>query len=212
MAVITVSRQYGSNGAAIARLIAERLGYRLLGREMVDAIAERAGVTPEAAQFLDERGFGWGGGLIHSLLMGFQGQAIDQETYRLIACRLIREAAAQDNLVVLGRGGQIVLAGRPNTFHVHVVAPFADRVAEISRRERTGVQAAERRVRETDDQRSRYVRAIGSRDWSDATLYHLVVNVRRMTPGEAADLIFRAAQGVGVLKGPLAAVSGRQGT
>ena len=67
MAVPTVSRQQGSGGSPVARPVANELGFRLLDRELVDAVAERAGVRSETARFLDERAHGWAYGLIYSI-------------------------------------------------------------------------------------------------------------------------------------------------
>lgn len=203
MAVITVSRQNGSNGGTVARLIAAKLGYRVLGRELVDAVAERIGVPPSAALPFDERGLGWTAGIVHSLLMGFQGQAVNQETCTYIACQLIHEAAEQGDLVILGRGSQAVLAGVPGVFHVYVVAPLEDRVREICQRERLEANEARRRIRDTDAARARYVRAIGKRDWADPDLYDLIINTHRLTPEAAADLVILAAEAAGVLQRPL---------
>jgi len=199
MAVITISRQYGSNGAAIARLISSQLGFRLLDRDLVDAVAAKAHIPSGVARSLDERTYDWASGLVQSVLFALRGQAVTPESYRCLANRLIREAAKQGNLVILGRAARLVLGVGPGTFHVHVVAPIEDRVAEISRRERIGPDEARRRIWEVDKGRADYVHAVGRRDWQDPTLYDLIVNTHRLSAEDAASLIVDAARRAGVI-------------
>jgi len=200
MIAITVSRQLGSGGATVARLVAGELGFRVLDRELVDAVAARAGVSPETAQALDEQAYGWASGLIHSFLLALRGQQFDQESYHYIADRLIREAAGRENLVILGRAGQVVLGFRPGTFHVHVVAPIEDRVARVAARDRIGVEEARAKIADSDEARRRYVYAAGQRDWSDPVLYDLVLNTHRLAPEAAAALVVNAARQAGVVR------------
>lgn len=200
MAVITISRQLGSGGSAVAQLVADRLGFRILDRELVDAVAARAGVSPAAARSLDERAYGWASALVYSLLLAFQGQQLTQESYQYLATRLIREAAARENVVILGRAGQVVVGSRPDAFHVHVVAPIEERVARIAERKRLTHEQARKLIAETDEGRRTYVWAVGQRDWADPLLYDLIVNTHRLSPNAVATLVVEGARSAGVVR------------
>lgn len=199
MAAITLSRQLGSGGATIAHLVASQLGLHVLGRELVDAVAERAGVPTAVAEALDEQSYGWAGSLIHSLLLAFQGHQMTQESYYYVAAQVIREAATRDNVVILGRAGQVVLGFEPRTFHVHVVAPLDDRAARIAARDGVTEEEALRRIRESDEDRRRYVWAVSRRDWEDPLLYDMVINTHRLDPPMAAGLIVAASRLAGIV-------------
>lgn len=200
MAAITISRQLGSGGGFIARLVAAELGFRVLDRELVDAIAVRAGISIEAARSLDEEAYDWASAFVRSLLDGVRGQPITQESYRFIAARVIRQAVADDDVVVLGRAGQVVLGFAPRTLHVHVVAPLPDRVAFVAKREGTTLEKAQKRVEDSDVARRRYVFLAGHRDWEDPLLYDLIVNTHRLTPETAAGMIVDAARRAGLVR------------
>ncbi len=197
MAVITISRQLGSGGSDVARLVAGELGYRLLDRELIDTAAEQAGVSPDVARCLDEQAHGWAYGLTYSLLLGFQGHPVSEESYRIQVSRLIREAAAADDVVIVGRGGQAVLAGRPNVCHVHVVAPLADRIARVVTTRAVGPDDARRLIHDSDECRRRYVHGINQRDWNDATLYDLILNTHLLSFEVAAQLVVDGARRLG---------------
>ncbi len=193
MAAITISRQLGSGGAAIAELVAQRLGFRLLDRELVDAIAARAGVSVETARSFDETYLDPLEAINYSFLLSLERERISPESYQYTASQLIREAATSRSVVVVGRAGQVVLGRYPDTLHVRVVAPFEDRVARVVERDRVGTQEAQRRVKESDEGRRQYVWSVGRRDWDDPLLYDLVVNTHRVRLEAAAKLISEAA-------------------
>ncbi len=200
MAVITVSRQYGSSGGRIARLVAQELGFRLLDRELVDSVAAQAHILPEVAHSLDERAYDWATGLVQSILFALRGQTVTPESYRCLANQFIRRAAKEGDLVILGRAARFVLGAGPGTFHVHVVAPIEDRVAEISRREGIGHDEARRRIWEVDRSREEYVRAVSRRDWQDPVYYDLVLNTHRLAPEDAALVVIEAARAAGAIQ------------
>ena len=199
MGVITISRQYGSNGAAIARIIASRLGYRYVDREIVDAVALRAGVSLPAVEALDEVGYGWASSLVHSVLSAFQGNEITQESYLYISNTFIREAAAQGNVVIVGRAAQVVLGRRPGVLHVNVVAPTEDRAREIARREGIDEEHALHRIDEVDRTRARYVLKVSKRNWLDPGLYDLIINTHDLDVESAAGVVIDAAIRQGIV-------------
>jgi cytidylate kinase len=199
MAAITISRQLGSGGASVARLVASELGYRVVDRDLVDAIAARAGVSVSTARSLDEQADNWAGGFIRSLLLGIQGQQITQESYTYIAAQVIRQAVDTENVVILGRGGQVVLGLTPGTFHVHIVAPERDRIARVSSRDGITPDQARKRMHESDAARRRYVSLAGQREWDDPLIYDLVVNTHRLSVETVAGIIVDAARRAGTI-------------
>jgi cytidylate kinase len=202
MAVITISRQLGSGGATIARAVSKELGFHLLDRELVDLVARYHSASPEAVRALDERASGWATSIVSSVLQALQGQQITQESYNYVAARVIHEAAESENVVILGRGAQVVLGKTPGTFHVHVVASIEERVARIVARDKIGPAEARREIQESDEERRRHVRALGPREWDDPLLYDLILNTDRLTPETGAGVVIYAARAAGMVSGP----------
>ena len=202
MAVITISRQLGSFGSIIAHLVAEDLGFHLLDSEIVDAVAERAHVPTAVADGVDERAFRGASGLFYSLLVGIQNGRLTPEAYVYFATQVIREAAAREDLVVLGRAGQVAVGRNPRAFHVHVVASMEARVARLVEREHGTKLEARRILSESDDFRRAYVWAAGQRTWDDPTLYDLVLNTTRLSPTFAAAMVVESAREASVVPRP----------
>ncbi len=182
--VLTVAREYGSGGADIAWRISERLGWKLLDRALVDAIARAAQVDPELVRQYDERIDSWihrvsRRGLWHGAFEGVPALSataiFDCETMTALARSLIENAYTEGKCVIVGRGGQCVLQSRKEAFHVFIYAPCADRVSRVGRRVPAGTDI-ESLIRATDRQRAGHIRAHFGCNWSDPHLYHMLIS------------------------------------
>jgi cytidylate kinase len=181
--VVTVAREYGSGGAAVAARLAARLGYQLLDRTLIRRIAEVARVDPAVAAKLDEQVDPWVQRVGRALWRGgFEAlvdvdpdAVVDAERLATLSGRVIEEAAAVGECVIVGRGGQCVLRGRDDVFHVFVYGRREERIVRL--RERLGPGAdPELALDQTDRERTAYVRRYYGEDWLAPRLYHLMVN------------------------------------
>src|SRR6266480_6245055 len=139
--IITITRQYGSGGSAVAKRAADALGWTLIDNEFVEEVARLAGLPPEEVAQREERAPGLLERLARTLAVGSPEMFItsaappqveaDESTIVKMTERVIAEAAAEGRVVLVGRGAQAVLATRPNALHVYVIAsmPFRRRVA-----------------------------------------------------------------------------------
>lgn len=205
MAVITISRQYGSGGSDIAKLVAERLGWTLIDNQFVDKVAARAGLSTEEVERHEERVPSLIERLARALAVsspemfpaaGDPTVATLPSEDRLVRLTqaVIAEAVAHGDVVMVGRGAQAHLAERANTLHVYVVAPREQRVGAIMQRLGVAQRDAQKALDETDEGRRRYVKQHYGREWENAANYDLVVNTGRFTYHQAAELIVEAAR------------------
>jgi len=186
MSALTISRQVGSRGDEVAALVARELGWKVISRDLINAAAVAAGVPQVALAEVDELS-----------LLGIRPSAREWRAYRSQVERIIREEAAVGSVVIVGRGGQMVLRGWPGVLHVRVVAPLDARLTWL-RQERNLSDAAARACLETSSRvRARYVRRCYHADIDDATLYHLVINTGLLELEQASRLIIHALEGIG---------------
>jgi cytidylate kinase len=196
--LITVSREFGAGGSRVAALIAEALGWTLVDNEFIDLVAKRAGLTPEEVARREERVPGFVERLARTLAVTSQEFAVPQpeavaalaepELVRLTEA-VVREAATHDHVVLVGRAATTVLERREDALHVRIVAPRAFRVRMIEEREGLDTRHAEGRVDAVDAQRARYHREYYDRDWTDPTLYHMVLNTEALGFAGAANVV-----------------------
>src|SRR5712692_8257427 len=202
--VITVTRQYASGGAALAREVAEALGWTVIDNQFVDEVARRAGLPPAEVAGREERAPGLLERLARTLAVASPEMFItsaaapsaepDEATLVKLTERVIAEAAAHGRAVLVGRGAQALLAQRPDALHVYVVAskPWRMKLAV----ERLGVEpgSAEQVVDDTDRRRDQYVKTYYGRHRQDPTIYDLVVNAERLGFEGAAGVIVAEAR------------------
>jgi cytidylate kinase len=105
----------------------------------------------------------------------------------------ILRLAEQGNVILIGRGANIVTRGLAHAFHVRLVGSLEKRVKRIQEAQGIGQRAALEFVRREDRGRQRYLRKYFSKDPDDLLLYHLVINTDFVSYEEAARMIAEAA-------------------
>ena len=209
--VITISREFGAGGSAVAALVAERLGWELIDNELVRRVAAKGGFTPEQVAAHEERapGFLERLGRVLTLATPQLGKTDLGEPADLAEARLarltesvVRELAAEGNKVLVGRAAPAVLAWTEGALHVRIVAPHAFRVETAAQRFGVDAHRAAQMLKETDAARVRYSKMFYDRDWCDASNYDLVINTARSGFEGAAEIIVRRADAMGFLADP----------
>jgi cytidylate kinase len=182
--VLTVNREFGSGGGRIAQAIAENLGWKLLDKNIIDAIAYAAHVDPSVVQRYDEHVQSWLARLNQqamrsaALTAGLElrdNVVFDAEEMVKISQKIIEEAYAEGNCVIVGRGSQCVLQHKPEAFHVFVYAPHKDRILRLRERLPQGTDI-EQRVRSVDAERAKYLQEYFSKHWLNPHLYDLMIS------------------------------------
>jgi cytidylate kinase len=189
MAILTISREYGSGGREIGRLAAGRLGYQYLDKERLFQDLDKAGERwGQVARELDEvcptlwERHDW----------QYRGYVAQIEA-------LILEYAAGDQVVIIGRGGSYLLQEVPFCLRVRLMAPLAVRIERIMARERLSRAAAERLIVQVDGDRACYVKANYNRDWADDQAYDLTLNTGLLTYDQVVDTLSVALADKGAL-------------
>ncbi len=108
--------------------------------------------------------------------------------------QVIEEYAQAGNVIIVGRGGQVVLRNASNALHIRIQAPLEARIVTLMERSGLNEIGAEQQISESDKQRSRYMKHYYDVDWNDPTLYHLTLNTAKISPDLATHLICETAQ------------------
>jgi cytidylate kinase len=137
MTVITISRQFGSHGDTVAQLLCDRLGYRYFDKNLMLGLAAAKGMALETVVDLSDEKHRVRS-LVERLFENYPAPMADPNAWAAGAeasaqeqaqaaqvKQLIRASYAQGNVVVVGRGGQVVLRDLPDVLHVRVMAPLA---------------------------------------------------------------------------------------
>jgi len=194
MAVITLSRQYGSGAPDVANRLCQELGLIAFDKRLMVRVASEIGVSErEIVDYSEDtyklRGFidalfgrsrpvaevsTWTGG-------GREGyerevMALDESRAIDLVRATVTAACERGNVVILGRGSQVILEGKPGVFHVRLIAPVEDRISRLQAQQNLTAAQARRLLAERDRATAEYLRTFYNADVDDPTLYHAVLN------------------------------------
>ena len=183
--VITIEREYGAGGAAIATKIAARLGWKLWDEALTEEIARRAKVDKSVVRQLDERVDSPFYRLARTFLRGSFERSLPVQEIENFDCDsmvdmlrgVIEEAARTGNCVVVGRGSPYFLRDRADAMHLFIYAPWAEKIRRV-RAVGKSYSEAEDLVLSIDHERSTFIKRYFGKKWPDQTLYNLMINSR----------------------------------
>jgi cytidylate kinase len=183
--VITVSRQLGSGGTAIARQVSRRLGFRYVDREILSRATEHLGSEEDNIAFREERVSGFMEDLLRGFIYGPPESAYIPPPVRPVydidlfsaEADIIRKIADAYDAVIVGRAAFHVLRDRPGLIKVFLHAPEASRIRRVMETRRiTDHGKAAGMIRESDSSRRRFIESVAGVQWTDACCYHLSVD------------------------------------
>ena len=197
MAVITISRQFGAGGKTLGEMIAKQLGYTFADAEIVQRIAREANVSPHWVETVEKEAGGKlsriitkmvSKPLVDRILKDERGY-LDEEIYLDYLVLIIAQIADEGNAVILGRGSQYILNDHPEAYHILLINEFENRVKFMEQHYDLSHIKAVQAVKYEDKRRLSLYRKLGKEDYEDSSLYHLVMNMSRITLDQALTLV-----------------------
>ncbi len=181
--VIAVEREYGSGGGAIAKALADRLGWQLWDHALTCEIAKRLRCDVSAVEQREERCDTTFYRLMKSFMRGsYEDQAgagpvplLDAEHLAETYGSMVKEIADKGKAVIVGRGAPYFLRDREDHYSVFIYAPH---VFKVDRVQRSGHSRAEAEdlVDRVDQERGAFVKKYYGKVWPDRGLYHAMLN------------------------------------
>ncbi len=199
MAVITISRQFGAGGKTLGKLVSKNLGYTLFDEEIIQKVAAMAKVSTSWVKTIERDGEGRLQSFVAGLLpfrrsfvekaLENQQGYIDEEVYVDMLQKVIVQIAEENNAVIIGRGGQYVLADSNDVYHVFLVARKQDRIKFMEENYNLPRMHAEQVVTRQSRRRANLYKKFGREDFEKPYHYHLVLNMSKMSMTQAASYV-----------------------
>jgi cytidylate kinase len=182
MAVVTISREFGSAGREVAHKAAELLGYHFVDKAAIGRVLAGYGLIDFSQTYESETGI-W--------------STFDSKLRTIVDMlgRLSFAVARHGHSVILGRGSYVVLGGLPSVLNVRLRAPFEWRVRRVMAEEGTNERArVENAVREGDKVRASFLSSVYGVRWDSIERFELVIDTSRIGIDRAAAWIAEAAR------------------
>lgn len=211
MAVITISRQVGCGGREVCQRLCELMGCAFFDKSLMIEVAGSVGLSAQdIIDFSEEnykvkgflaRLFGRGprpapdftitktgpdGGSLLTLAQ------LDESRSITFVRRTILATCERGNVVILGRGGQVILKDMPDVLHVRLVAPEGARIRRLQAREGLSFSQAYQLMADRDQASAQYLKEFFGVDGSDPLLYHLILNTSKLELETVAQVICHA--------------------
>jgi len=183
MPIITIYQGASGEGQELAETVAEALGYRCVGREVLVEASRRYGIAEAKLNDIVEKGPHWWERLLQDL-----------RPYRIALQAALCELAHDGKVVYHGHLGHELLPGVGHVLKVLLTAPIEFRIEQTRTRQNLDDSAARHYVEEVDKARSRRLMAMFGADWRDPTRYDLILNMGKMRRDGAKHVIIEAAK------------------
>ena len=196
MAVITISKEFGTESEKLASLVAQKLGYEYIGNNLVAEIAKELRISESEAEtfrktsqsrilrFVDR----YTCSIVQKVVDREHG-CLDDKNYYETTKRLVEKSYEADNVIILGWGSQCILRGKPNTLHVHLKKDPETKVDEVMKARNLDYKAAKDYVEREENDLKAYIKEYFNEDWKDVRLYDLIIDMDKNSMEQAVDLI-----------------------
>ena len=197
MKIITISREFGSGGRTIGRMVAEKLGIPFYDKELVDQIALESGFAP---QYVEEHGEHSPGksffsyAFAHHGVPGVMNGLSTADFLWNIQCNVILQLAEKGPCVIVGRNADYILKDRKDCVHAFIHADMDFRADRIVRLYGESEKSPEARLQEKDKRRRVNYQHYTGRAWGTAQNYDICLNSSTIGIEECVDIIVNMAK------------------
>ena len=196
MAVITISKEFGTESEKVASLAADKLGYGYIGKNLVADIAKELHISESEAamfrqtsqsrilRFVDR----YTCSIVQKVVNREHG-CLDDNNYYEVTKKLVQNVYEAGNMIILGWGGQCLLKGKPDTLHVRLIKDMNLKIKEVMKSENLNEKAAKSLIDREEEDLKAYIKHYFHEDWNAAHLYDLIIDMGKTSVEKAADLI-----------------------
>lgn len=178
MAIITISRGTFSGGQSLARCIAEKLGYRLISREVLVKAAQDYGSSLEKLS-----------DAIAEVPRFLEGLSTERVHYLAFIRAVLSREIRNDNVIYHGHAGHLLITPLPHLIRVRIIANPEYRIQAAMERNRLKREEAIKFIKNVDEKRIKWTKFLYHADWYDPSLYDLVINIDNLSISDACDIV-----------------------
>lgn len=186
--IITISREFGSGGRTIGKMLAERLGIPCYDKELIEKLSQATGFDPK---YIEEQGeYAPTKNLFSYAFVGrnINGMSVSDYLWNEQRKKIL-ELAEQESCVIVGRCADYILREREDVLNVFVHAPVADRAKRIVDVYGETTVVPENRLREKDKKRAINYKYYTEQEWGGSQNYHLTIDSSAFGIEGSVDLI-----------------------
>ena len=185
--VITVSREYGSGGRYIGRLIADKLGIKLYDKDFIDKIALETGLADDYIENNEQKR-----NSLESINSGYYAGLSNADEIFIKESELIKKLADEESCVIIGRCANYILNDKENVVKVFVYSNMSNKIKRVTEIYGISKENAEKEIKRINKLRANHYKYYTEQEWNNPNNYDICINSDNLGVEKSADLICKA--------------------
>ncbi|MCI6186771.1 MAG: cytidylate kinase-like family protein [Spirochaetia bacterium] len=173
--IIAISRQFGSGGRTIGKLLAEQLNIPLYDREIISQVAKESGF---AESYIEEKGEYGSSDKAAGMFINRScySSASNEDTIWNFQTKFIKEHAEKEPCIIIGRCADYILRNRLDVLRIFIHADMKERIKRISEVYKINDSDPEKLLHQKDKRRAAYYQFYTDIKWGDTKNFHITLD------------------------------------
>ena len=186
--IITISRQFGSNGREIGRQLAEYLDIGYYNKEIMELIANDFGINPDFFREENRNEQGLFSVAGRHKISAITELSINSEVYEK-DCELIQGISQRESAVIVGRCADYILKDHPNTIKLFIYSDLETRINWSISEYKVPARKARKFVHDKDERRAGFYEFYTGQKWGASSNYDMMINTSYMNTEEIVKML-----------------------
>ena len=182
--VITISREYGSGGRYVGRLIADKLGIKFYDKEIITKLAEKTGLSEEYIESNEQKKE-----TLSNLNNGYYFGLNNSDELFLKEAELIKELSSKESCVIIGRCADFTLKDRKNVIKVFIYSNIEDKIKRATEFYNLDTEKAQKEIARIDKLRANHYKYYTEKEWTKHSNYDICINTATLGVEKSAELV-----------------------
>ncbi len=182
--IITISREYGSGGRYVGRLVADKLGIKLYDKDLIIKLSEETGLSEEYIESNEQKRE-----TLANLNDGYYFSLNNADNLFLNEAKLIKKLADNESCVIIGRCADFILKDRKDITKIFIYSDIENKIRRATEIYGLEKSKAEKEIKRINKLRANHYKFYTERDWNDKSNYDICINSDVLGVKKTADLI-----------------------
>ncbi len=193
--VITISREYGSGGRYVGRIVADKLGIKFYDKDFIEKLAEETGLSEEYIENNEQKR-----NKLDTLNNGYYSGLNNADELFIQESKLIKQVAKKESCVIIGRCADFILKEQPNTIKIFIYSNMEDKIKRATEIYGFNKEKAEKEIKRINKLRANHYKYYTGKEWKDNSNYDICINSDTLGVEKAADIICQIAREKDIVK------------
>lgn len=182
--IITISREYGSGGRYVGKLVADKLGIKLYDKELIETVSKESGLSEDYIESIEQKRT-----TFDTINGSYYSSLNNADELFLIESEIIKNIAKKESCVIIGRCADYILKDNKNVLKVFIYSNMDDKIKRAKKYYNLSDRIVAKEIKRINKLRSNHYKHYTGKDWEDKSNYDLCINSDQFGVAQSADLI-----------------------